>query len=81
MKEELGVKNAKRGQIVDIYEHKFSNDIRKFQYIIIIYECDADLSNMRISTEHKELRWVTRDEVKELNMKDALKETLLKIMK
>ena len=81
MKEELGLEDAKRGQIVGIYENRFSNDIRKFQYIIIIYECDADLSDMRISTEHKELRWVTRDEVKDLNMKDALKETLLKIMK
>ncbi|MEI7792184.1 MAG: NUDIX hydrolase [Candidatus Berkelbacteria bacterium] len=81
MKEELGLENAKRDQIVGIYENKWSNDILKFQYIIIIYECASDLSNMRISTEHKELRWVTRDEAKELNMKDALKETLLKIMK
>jgi tRNA nucleotidyltransferase (CCA-adding enzyme) len=81
MNEELGLENAKRGPIIGIYEIKFFNDIRKFQYIITIYECDADLSNMRISTEHKELRWVTRDEVKELNMREPLRETLLKIMK
>jgi len=81
LKEELNLDSYKTKKIYDVIENKFSLGVVNFQFIMLIYKCEADLSNIKISNEHKEARWLTKSEISEFPMKETLRKCLLKIMK
>jgi len=74
--EELGVKNATAGDLLNVWDFTNENSDSRKQYIIIIYECNADLSKIKISDEHFEYKWIDLKKISEFSMRDGYRDTI-----
>lgn len=81
IKEELGISKICIGVVINVWDFLVTVDNNSYQFIIIVYECDADLSNLKISDEHLEYKWVSLNEMDGLMVRDGYKETINKFIK
>lgn len=81
LKEELGIDKVQIGDIINVWDFVSKRNDVDHQHIIIVYECKADLSNISISSEHVEHRWITLDEINSSVMNNGYKETINKFIK
>ncbi len=76
MKEELGFKKAKMGELMNMWSFTSIRGGINYHFIIFDFEISSDESKIILSDEHSEYRWVGKDEFEKLEMRDGHKETL-----
>lgn len=80
-KEELGVKEIKIGNIVNVFDFVGSKKSNDIHFVVVIYECFANLNKLKLSGEHAEFKWIRFDEVYNYPMKNGYLETIEKFKK
>jgi 8-oxo-dGTP diphosphatase len=78
LSEELGIHNMSVRDLVDVWTFITSNGSDNFQFIVIVYEVGIDSKELKISDEHLEFSWILFSEIKDLNMKEGYKESIIK---
>lgn len=78
LKEELGFNNVKIGNIINVWVFNTHFHEKNHQYFILIYECFTNETDIRLSHEHTEYKWIPIDEVDDFNMEDGHKESVRK---
>ena len=79
--EELGVKEVKIGDVVNVWDFTVNVKSTIYHFIIIVYECEANLSNINISDEHLEYKWIKLDEIHKYSMRDGYIKSIEKYYK
>lgn len=78
IKEELGFSKVEIGNIINVWLFKTSFYKKDHQYYILVYECFTNETEIKLSDEHIEYKWVLLDEVDDLIMDDGHKESVKK---
>ncbi|MFA5926923.1 MAG: NUDIX domain-containing protein [Patescibacteria group bacterium] len=68
--EELGVDNVVMGNIIDAWDFAATVDSTNYQFIVLVFRCEADLSNVRLSDEHSEYAWLDADALRDAPMRE-----------
>ena len=79
--EELDINDAKIGDFIDAWSlisanKKFDGE-NQSHFIVLIYQCQADLSEIKISDEHQDWKWLSKEEIKNSPMREGYRKTLL----
>lgn len=69
--EELGVKNVTIGGIIHAWDFSTTVQNTNHQFIVIVFECHADLSYVVVSSEHTAWEWVDLKEADDYPMKQG----------
>lgn len=78
--EELGVNNVEIGKIINVWDFTTKANQNDYHFVVLVYECKADLSNIKISDEHIEYKWIDLKDIDKYPMRDGYKETLMLII-
>ncbi|NQU87286.1 MAG: NUDIX hydrolase [Mariniphaga sp.] len=78
VKEELGYGNIIINSLVDAWTFNVVVDEIDYQFIVIVFNTESDNYQNDISQEHIDCRWISFDEVKDLNMRDGYKDAINK---
>lgn len=76
--EELGIKKVEIGELLNVFDFLSQFENNDCQFIVLIFECKADLSKIEISNEHYEYKWIALDEVASHPMKSGYAESINK---
>lgn len=79
--EELGIRDVQIGDIINIWDFTVNAKGDDYHFILVVFECKADLSNISISDEHLEHMWVALDDVANYPMRDGYTESIKKFRK
>ena len=79
-KEELDVDLIEIGEVIDIFS--FTTEARgdEYHFIVVVYNCQADLSKVRISEEHLEYAWISFDQLDQYQMRNSYRQFFLKFL-
>lgn len=59
LKEELNLDDVGVERVVDVFDiQQVQDDGNCYQYIVIVFKCNADLSSIVLSDEHEESAWL-----------------------
>jgi len=80
--EEIGGKDIKIGKLLDAWSF-VSADPRmdgedQYHFVVLMYVCEADLSEIKLSNEHQKYAWVSFDKLEKLQMKNGYREIFIK---
>lgn len=79
--EELEVEDVKVRDIIHTWAFESEKDGEKYHFILLFFECDADLSKVNISNEHQEYKWVNLNEIDQYQMRDGYRKVIKKYLK
>lgn len=79
--EELGVDNVKVGDIVNVWDFTTKSDGDNYHFILVVFECEANLTDIKISDEHVEHKWIKLDEIHNYPVRDGYFESIDKFRK
>jgi len=74
--EELGIDSIEIGKIINVWDFTTRADEDDYHFVVLVYECKADLSNIKISDEHLEYKWIALKDIDKYPMRDGYKETI-----
>ncbi len=66
--EELGIKKIKIGNIINVFDFVGSKKTDDIHFVVVIYECFANLNKLKLSDEHIEYQWIKFDEIWSLSL-------------
>ena len=76
LKEELDLSEPSIGSLVNVFNIRTSYKTTKYQFVAIVYKCEADLSKAKISDEHTQSEWIEFDQLEKYEMLDGYKESI-----
>jgi mutator protein MutT len=76
--EELGVKNAKTGELIDVWTFTIDKSDIKKQIIVIVFECFMGEINIKSNNEFIDYAWFEKNKIDDLDMKDGYKKSIIK---
>jgi len=79
--EELGIGEVKVGNIVNVWDFTVNARGDDYHFILVVFECQADLSTINISDEHLEHKWIKLEEIHNYPMRDGYVESMEKFKK
>ncbi|MEK9156164.1 MAG: NUDIX domain-containing protein [Patescibacteria group bacterium] len=75
LKEELNATKITVDKLVDVLNIcQVQHDKSSYQYIVLVFNCDLDLSELKLSDEHTEYDWINPAQFAELPMKKPYRE-------
>lgn len=77
-KEELGVDAVRIESLVDVWDFYNETEQNLHQFIIIVYSCSVNFSELIFSSEHLDMKWVGLNQVNNVQMRDGYKKSLTK---
>lgn len=77
-KEELNVGQIEIGEVIDIFSFTTEARGNDYHFIVVVYDCRADLSKVRISEEHLEYAWISFDQLDQYQMRGGYRQLLAK---
>lgn len=81
MKEELGFEKVKLGKFINIWSFTSARTEFNHHFIMLDFEISTDETDIKISAEHTEYKWVGIEDFDKLYMKDGHKESIRKFLK
>ncbi len=79
-KEELGVDQIEIGEVIGIFSFTTEARGNDYHFIVVVYDCQADLSKVSISDEHLEYAWVSFDQLDQYQMRNSYRQFFLKFL-
>ena len=79
--EELNISEIEVGNLVNVWDFSVNAKGDNYHFILIVFECIADLSNLKISDEHLEYQWIKLDDIYNYPMRDGYIESIEKFRK
>lgn len=76
--EELGVTELEIGKVVNVWDFLVSKDDIDYQFILVVYECFANIKDVYISDEHLKYEWISPQKIDNYEMKEGYRETINK---
>lgn len=76
--EELGVKKIAVGDIINIWDFVVDAEDDSYHFVLVVFECKADLSNINLSDEHLEYKWIELDKIQDYPMRNGYIESIEK---
>lgn len=77
-KEELNLDKVCIGELINLWS--FVSNSQK-HFLVIVFQCKANLENIKISEEHQRFKWVDIDRINEFKMRDGYRESIEKFLK
>jgi len=76
--EEIGIRDLEVGKPIGAFDFKVDpkDGLTIRQFIIIVFECSSKVSNIKLSHEHQDSGWFTKEEIKSLPMREDYKKIL-----
>jgi len=79
--EELGFEKIEMGRLINTWSFTSVREDTNYHFVIFDFEFFTDESQIKLSDEHIEYKWVGIDEFEETDMREGHKETLRKYFK
>jgi 8-oxo-dGTP diphosphatase len=80
LKEELGWKNIKVGEIINICGFSSSRDKTDYHFIVLVYQCFSQEKNIATSNEFIDYKWIPITKVESLKTRGGYKKTIKKFL-
>lgn len=81
MEEELGFKKVNLEKFINIWSFTSVRDEVKYHFIVLDFAVSTDESDIRLSEEHTEYKWVSAEEASGLKMREGHKKSIKKFFK
>lgn len=81
IKEEIGFKKVKLGKFINIWTFTSVRGEFNHHFIILDFEISTDETDIKLSAEHTEYKWVELKEVDKLKIRAGHKESVRKFFK
>lgn len=81
LKEELNIDSVEIGPQIDTFKFSVERFDKTYEFNVVVRKCHADLSNITLSDEHTEFKWVDPKEIEKYQMRDGYKQAILKLQK
>lgn len=78
LEEELGIKQVQIAQIIHAWTFTVSKDGTDYQFVVLMYPCDIGETELTVSDEHKAMKWIARDEIESLALRQGYKDGINK---
>lgn len=75
--EELTIKDVRVGKLFDVKDFVVELPLAHYQFIVLIFLCDIDPSNIKSSNEHSRYRWMSMADIISEPMRDCYRETIM----
>lgn len=79
-KEELGIEDVVVGKLVDIWDFTVSAKGDEYQFIVVVYICQAKLTDLQISDEHVKSDWVPVSQLSDYDMREGYRKAIQQCM-
>ena len=79
--EELTIKNVEVRNLFDVKDFMIKLPLAHYQFIVLIFLCDIDPLNIKISDEHSIYRWMSITDIISEPMRDCYRETIMAYIK
>lgn len=76
LNEELGWSKIVVHEVIDIWSFTSKIEDRQNHFIILVYACDTKEDQVVDNDEYDEYRWLSIEEIRELNMRDGYKKSI-----
>jgi 8-oxo-dGTP diphosphatase len=80
MEEELGFKNVKMGKFLNIWSFVFDDQGVSYHITKLDFEIFSNETDIRLSPEHTDYKWISLDEIDSLDMREGHKESIRKYL-
>jgi 8-oxo-dGTP diphosphatase len=77
-KEELGVGDVAVGKLVDIWDFVVFAEGDEYQFIVVVYICQAKLTDAQISDEHVKADWLPINQLSDYDMREGYRKVIQK---
>lgn len=78
LEEEINAGDIKINDFVHSWTFTRIRDEIEYQFIILIFACQCNIENLKLSKEHKNYKWISRDELDKYPLRSGYKEALKK---
>ncbi|MBN1779430.1 MAG: NUDIX domain-containing protein [Candidatus Buchananbacteria bacterium] len=79
--EELGWKDLQIGKIIDVWSFTSQRNDTHYHFVVLIYPCEMQGENIKISDEHQKYKWILPDELSSYEMRDGYRNAVRKSYK
>lgn len=78
--EELGVADVDINRLINVWDFTVEAEGDDYQFIIVVFECRADLQRVALSSEHSQYQWVVPEEISSYPIRDGYIESIKKFI-
>ena len=71
LQEELGYKHVEIKGVVDAWSFCVAKDYIDYQFIVLVFRCEVEEREMKISDEHMEFQWIPHSQINRFEMKEG----------
>lgn len=80
IREELGIFDLDVDGVIDVFDiQQVQHDGNEYHYIVVVYRCTANLSNLKLSEEHRDLAWIDKKGIMGYEMKEGYRKVIGKV--